>query len=229
MATLPLFHRTLKPGNPVLGLAGILLLLFTAGQLCIAQGVPQQLPRKKPVSYPVGNLIFTFGGGQPESHYGLTHYWLRGPSGSISYMISVNRYHALGIGADATLFYFSRKDFGLSNPGVEVKAKNIALLNVYLAWKLSLLPSMRTCPYLGFNVGIARLTGATYQSVVNGFTQTYYLIPGKSRLALGPTAGADILVIRGLALEAEAKATYLHNDPAGGIIIFLRGGLRVTV
>ena len=231
MATARLFHRVHRFTTGCVWVGTVLMSLWCSQQACSQVSGQTIRPKKQPpvAPYPRITIALTAGGGQPESRRGLKDFWLRGPSGASSVMISVDRYHAFGMGLEGTLLYFNKAGFANRWPGVALQARNIAFLNAYLAWKLTMIPQKQTTPYLSLNAGIGRLTGARYQEIVNGVRTTYYDISGRTRLTLGAAAGVDIMLTRGFALEAEVKSTYVHNDPDVGIMIFLRGGVKLTV
>ena len=174
-------------------------------------------------------LTFSFGAGIPQSRQGITAFWDAGPSGSMKFMVNVSKPVALGIGLDAAMLKFNEGAFRLSHPTVPVQSKDILLTNVYLAMKYSIMPSMRLSPYVGVTIGASHLSEAVYGDVIDSVRVSYYNIPGRTRLSLGISFGADVYLARWLACDIEAKTNYMHNDPDIGMASFLRGGLRFTL
>lgn len=183
------------------------------------------LPAVKPVS-PRQTLSVTFGLAVPRSKSGLTAFWENGASGSASFFVNVNREVAIGLGVDVAELQFKESAFRETYPDVDVEANNVILSNVYVGAKLSLLPSMRTCPYITVSMGAQRMTEALYRRSIAGVRVTYYNIGGSTRLTGGVAVGANIHVNSWFALEVEGKATYIHNDPDASVVGAARGGFR---
>jgi len=62
--------------------------------------------------------------------------------------------------------------------------------------------------------------------VIAGVRYTYYNVGGRARLTLGAVAGALYALDYNFSLVAELKATYVHNDPAVGLLLHGRGGIQ---
>jgi hypothetical protein len=107
------------------------------------------------------------------------------------------------------------------------EAHDLVHVGVALHTKILLLPSYRTCPYIVVELGASRITEATYRKVIAGARVTYYSVGGSTRLTAGAAGGVDIVLSRWLAVELEAKASYVHNDPDAGILAAARAGFRV--
>ncbi len=166
---------------------------------------------------------------EPVSHNGLKQFWKRGVSGSISFYVNVSREFSLGIGMDVAQFMFRPDAFSQTYPAVTVQSRDPVWGSVYVGGKMSLLPSMRTCPYVTATLGASRLTEALYRQVVDEARVTYYHIGGSTRLTFGLAVGADIYISRWLAAVLEARGWYVHNDPDIGLIATGRGGFRCTL
>ena len=133
---------------------------------------------------------------------------------------------ALGVGFDAAVFFFGRATFALKYPGVPLQARDIAFLNVYIISTYSLLSGKRLNPYIEANIGVSRLTEATYRQNVQEVRVIYYEIPGRTRLTFALGGGVDVSLLRWMSFRAEANAAYVLNDPNAGLIFSLRGGPR---
>jgi opacity protein-like surface antigen len=175
------------------------------------------------------SLSLLLGIGVPQSNKGLTQFWGPGASGSLAFLINVNRPFGIGIGIDITKLPFHSSWFNLAFPTVPVLTRDIYSWNLYVASKYSFRPRMRTSPYLAAQVGISKVTPAEYKTVIDSVRVTYYNIPGRTRLAIGVAGGVDISITRRLWLQAEAKTIYFHNDPERGPSTYFRGGLLVRL
>lgn len=174
-------------------------------------------------------LTISFGAGIPQSRTGLTAFWNGGPSGSAKFMVNVSRAVALGIGVDAAVLKFDEPAFRVAYPTVPVQSKDIVMGSVYLAATCLLLPSMRVSPYVGMTVGATHASEAIYGDVIDSVRVSYYDLPARSRLTIGFALGADIYIVRWLAVELEAKTNYVHHDPDLGVTSSVRGGFRFTL
>ena len=179
--------------------------------------------------YQKQSLTISFGTGIPQSRDGITSFWNMGPSGSIKFMVNVNRGLAFGIGFDLAHLGFNTQSFQSAFPGIPLRAKNITMGALYLAMKYSFQPSMRFSPFLGATLGATKLTEAVYTETVDSVLVTYYNIPGRTRLTVGIAAGVDISIVRWFAFQLEAKTSYIHHDPDLGITSFVRGGVRLML
>lgn len=211
-----------------------LLVLFVWCTLpLIVPAVYSQQPNpgttQRTTSKPALNRVtvsLTIGGGIPISKAALTEFWDGGVSGSVSFMVSVNRVVAFGVGMDAGVLLFSQPRFILTYPTVPLQARNTSFLNLYIAWRYTPFWKNRWAPFFGATVGAARYTGAEYKQIVNGVRVTYYEIPGMTRLSLGGIVGVDLNLSPRAALAVEARGTYVHKDPEAGLWLALNGGIR---
>jgi hypothetical protein len=103
------------------------------------------------------------------------------------------------------------------------------MADVYIAMKCALMPSMRFSPFVAATIGATHISEAIYGDVIDSVRVTYYSIPGRNKLTLGISAGADLYLARWITFELEAKANYVHNDPDLGVASFIRGGFRFTL
>jgi hypothetical protein len=210
----------------------LVIAVLTSMSLCAAQerqssGPPGDVASL--VRHERQTLTITFGAELPESKSGLREFWLHGPSGSVNFFVNVNRWLALGIGLDASLFYFDQTAFVTKFPAITLQTKNVALGNLYIGMKYTPAPMRRLSPFVAVALGATRMTEAVYQDIVNGKRQTYYDIPGRTRLALGLSGGADLYLSRLIAIEVVAKTSFVNNDQDIGIALALRGGIRFTL
>jgi hypothetical protein len=165
----------------------------------------------------------------PLSHEGITDFWLRGPGMNVCLMVRMKDNFKVGIGGEAALFSFRQGAFNQHYPGVPPEIKDLGLLHVYLAFRNYIRPSLRFSPYLGIQVGFARLSGAEQKEVVNGVLTTYYEIPGTAHLTLGASAGIDYYVARTIALQFDIRGMYMNNDPDLGIAVSMQLGAKFTL
>ena len=165
----------------------------------------------------------------PLSHDGITDFWLRGPSANVCLMVRMKDNFKVGIGAEAALFTFRLGAFNERYPGVTPEAKNLGLLHVYLAFRNYIRPSLRFSPYIGAQVGFARLTGAEQKEVINGVLITYYDIPGTTRLTFGASAGIDYYISRTTAVQLDIRGMYMNNDPNLGITASVQLGAKFSL
>jgi hypothetical protein len=174
-------------------------------------------------------LTLAFGTGIPHPRSGLISFWDMDLSGSARFMVSVSKPIAFGFGVDAALLKFSESSFRSAYPTVPLQSKNMALANVYIAMKWSMMPSMRFCPYVGIALGATHVSEAIYGDIIDSVRVSYYNIPQHTRLTLGFELGTDIYITHWLAFDLEAKTNYVHNDPYLGAASFVRGGFRFTL
>jgi hypothetical protein len=165
----------------------------------------------------------------PISRDGVTDFWLRGPGANVCLFVRMKDNFKVGIGGAAALFSFRRGAFNERYPGVKSEAKDLGLLRVYLAFRNYIRPSLRFSPYIGVEVGVARLTGAEQKEVINGVRTTYYNVPGIARLTFGGSAGIDYYISRKIALQLDIRGMYMNNDPNLGIAASLQLGARVSL
>jgi hypothetical protein len=165
----------------------------------------------------------------PLSHASLKEFWKPGPSAALAIYVNVNRFVALGLGAEGALFFFDRSSFEGRFDTVAVHELNTANLHIFLAWKYTGRLGSFLSPTLGATVGASKMTKALYQQRVAGVRQTYYEIPGMMRVTVGATAGLEFVLSRSLSLMLEGRAQYLHNDPEAAILAGARAGLRINL
>jgi hypothetical protein len=206
--------------------------LFLILALAIISTIGHTQPRDVVPSTQIGKrqtLTLSFGAGVPHSRTGLTTFWNAGPSGSVKFMVNVNRVVAFGIGVDAAMLNFNESAFRFAYPMVPIQSKDMVMASVYLAMKCVLLPSMRVSPYVGMTLGATHASEAIYGDVIDSVRVNYYSLPARTRLTIGLALGGDIYITRWLAVELEGKINYLHHDPDFGITSFVRGGFRFTL
>jgi len=214
-------------GIPVTHLFCAVALLF----VCAGTGYPQyESAQAETPRYKVQTLTISVGAGIPQSKGDLKGFWGIGPSASFSFFVNVSRAVALGLGAEAALLPFNEGAFRSAYPTVPVQARDVVQSNLYVGAKFSLAPSMRLCPYMSTSVGASLLTRASYKNPTIGQRhQYYYNVGGIARLHAGLAGGVDLYLNRWLAMQLEAKATYVHNDPNVRVTSFMRGGFRLTL
>ncbi len=165
----------------------------------------------------------------PLSHDGITDFWMRGPGVNVCLMVRMKDNFKVGIGGEGALFSFKLGAFNQRYPGVTAEVKDLGLIHVYLAFRNYIRPTLRFSPYVGAQVGFARLTGAEQKAVVNGVLITYYEIPGTAHLTLGASAGMDYYVSRRIALQLDIRGMYMNNDPDLGITAGVQLGAKFSL
>jgi|GEM_PF-1281838 len=165
----------------------------------------------------------------PLSHDGITDFWMRGPGVNVCLMVRMKTNFKVGIGGEGALFSFRLGAFNQRYPGVTAEVKDLGLIHVYLAFRNYIRPTLRFSPYVGAQVGFARLTSAEQKAVVNGVLITYYEIPGTTRLTLGVSAGMDYYVSRRIAVQLDVRGMYMNNDPDLGIAASVQLGAKFSL
>ena len=203
---------------------GVLCVLACAG--ACAQDRPDG-----PVSPPPRNILrhsisITGGAARPVTGDGLTRFWDTGPSGAVAFHLAVTRHLALGIALEAAQFRFDAAAFRSAFPAVEPQIRHVLWMHVGVGARISLLPGMRTSPFLTGTVGVARMTEALHRIIVNRERTTYYAVGGNTRLTLAAGAGVNMYFHRSLALELEGRGAFIHNDPDLRLALSARGGMR---
>jgi hypothetical protein len=173
-------------------------------------------------------LVITGGTMTPVSHDGVRAFWKHGPTVSAAFLVNVDRSFAMGLALDVTRLPFDRSAFAETYPGVAAEGDAIILTTLSVMAKASLLPSMRSCPFVTASVGASRMTEELHRLVIDGARVTYFNVGGTMRLTFGLSAGVDIYLARWFALEVEAKGWYVHNDPDLGLAAAARGGVRLS-
>jgi len=189
---------------------------------------PEPEPSRPAVAYaPRDNTLEVWACmGIPLSHQSFTEFWLRGPGIGIGLMSRMSENIKIGFGVDGTLYSFRRGAFAERYPGVPVTVRHQTLVQLYLLMRNYFLPGQRFSPFLGADLGFARISGAENKEVINGVRKTYYDIPGTTRLTLSADAGADYFFTREFAIQADVRAVYLHNDPNVGLFLYFRFGVK---
>ncbi|MBP1658300.1 MAG: hypothetical protein H6Q31_2901 [Bacteroidetes bacterium] len=164
--------------------------------------------------------------GTPLSHQSFKEFWQPGPGIGIGLMSRMSENIKIGFGVDGTLYSFRRGAFAARYPGVPVTVRHQTLVQLYLLMRNYFLPGQRFSPFLGADLGFARISGAENKEVINGVRKTYYEIPGTTRLTLSGNAGADYFFTREFAIQADVRAVYLHNDPNVGLFLYFRFGVK---
>jgi len=165
----------------------------------------------------------------PLTHDGITDFWTRGPGVNVCLMVRMKDNFKVGIGGEGALFSFKIGAFNQRYPGVTAESKDLGLLHVYLAFRNYFRPSLRFSPYLGAQVGFARLTGAEQKEVINGVLITYYEIPGTAHLTLGVSGGIDYYISRRIAVQLDIRGMYMNNDPDLGIAAGIQLGAKFSL
>lgn len=202
--------------------AGALLSLFLVSNQASGQS-------GRPTPGQVHYLSITFGVGAPQSKSALRDFWLPGPGVALRYARHVTRHVAFGLSIDVGQMYFDRDAFIRKFPGVHIREQDVYATNISVSVKLSPIPRMRTSPFVILGIGVLRPTQAEYHLVIDGARVRYYNVGGSSRLAISPGAGVDIVLSSTIALIGELQATYTHNDPAVGVIVLGRAGIRFAL
>jgi hypothetical protein len=172
-------------------------------------------------------IIVSVGMTIPAGREALREFWLRGPNVSGSYLVYVNPSVALGIGVDLSWLFFDVAAFSLRRPGVSLQVTdNVVLADIHLDAAYYFFKGNQTRPFVDLQVGIVAISQATYREIVNGVRTTYYDVGGNGRLAMSLAGGAIVQLDARLAIHAELKGTFIHNDPAASFLAHLRAGIQ---
>ncbi len=203
----------------------ILVVSCTVGNAQTGSSKPD--PPGRAVYVPRDKTLEVWGGmGLPLTHTSFTDFWKRGPAMGFGLMLRVTDNLKIGVGIEASLYSFRRGTFLERYPGAPLPAQDQTLVHLYLSIRNYFQARSRFSPYLGGDIGFARISGAENKEVINAVRVTYYDIPGTTRLTIGGVAGADYYLARGFALQADVRGIYLHNDPNVGLVLLFRGGVK---
>jgi hypothetical protein len=222
-------HCELKRNRTGVWVLSVLVGICTLFSAALSQDQKEPAGGQASGPYKRPTLSFSFGFANPQSKIGLTSFWNSGPSGSLSFFVHVSRVFSLGVGADVSSLSFDESAFRSRYDTIAVQDKNIVLSNVYVGWRVLMMPSKRVGPFIGGDIGALRATEARYSEVVDSVRVTYYNVGGSTRFTFGLVGGLDAYVVRWLILHAEARAVYVHNDPDIGVLTFVRGGARLIL
>ncbi len=202
----------------------VTVMLLLAVMQCAAQ-----TPRP-PVPAPAArsNSISVMGGwAWPVSHPGLTTFWGPGPSASVEVLKGVSRTVSLGFDLEGAAFWFRGPTFGTAYPGLTFKTPPVAQIVAGVVGRFMLAPGKKLAPYLGGMIGFSHMTGAEYRQETSSGRVTYYDLPFQTRLAASLYGGLEYRASRSVAFDMEARALYVNDDPNAGLIVAVRGGIRL--
>jgi hypothetical protein len=175
------------------------------------------------------SLIIMGGAGIPLSKAPLTDFWRYGPNFSLEFVTTATRRLSLGVGADLTVLRFSYAGFAGTYPsGPPPLDRKVIWWDLYLLGRYVFFPKNLVTPYATLKIGAMRPTPASFKQVVDSVKITYYDIHARARLAAAVSGGVDFTLSSELAFVAEVNAVLVHNDPAFGSAVSLRGGFRIT-
>ncbi len=211
-----------------------LVLLFAGGTRAYASSPPDTTgtirPAVRAVFKPREHTVEIWGGiGHPFNHASFKRFWMRGPAAGFAVYLPTTDRVRIGVGAEATLFSFRAGNFLKYYPMVSPQVKDIVTLNVFLSLRRYFQPTARTSPYIGGEIGFTRITGAEFKEFVNNVRVTYYEVPDVFRLTGTLTLGIDHYISRRVAIQGEARLTYLHNEPNLSLMIGGRAGFKFTL
>lgn len=173
------------------------------------------------------SVAVMFGITNPQGHDRLREFWLNGPGGAAEFRVHLSPLFSLGAGGDLSVLYFDEAAFNQRWPGVPLQTKvNLFLGNVFLDGAYSPMPASRLRPYIKGQIGAEFITQAIYREVIAGVRYTYYNVGGRTRLTLGVAAGGSYALDYYFSLLLEVKATYVHHDPAVGLLLHGRAGVQ---
>lgn len=212
----------------------VLCIVLTLG--CAPRAHAETPPDKQPpaalrVPYNPRQRTFEVWGGitHPFNHGSFKRFWMRGPSAGFALYLRATDAVKIGIGAEATLFSFRQGNFAKYYPTVPAQVKDVGTFNVFLALRSYFRPTMRWSPWIGGELGFTRITGAEYKEIVNAVRVTYYEVHSAIRITGTATLGVDYFVSRRIAVQMEARLSYLHHDESLGLVIGGRGGVKFTL
>jgi hypothetical protein len=156
----------------------------------------------------------------------MDEFWDGRIAGSLTFTVNIARGVNLGVGVDAMRLKFDRRAFAARFPGVADQARDILMLNVYLAWRYTPFAAYRVAPFVGADIGASHITPATYKEVIGGVRHIYYDIPAKNRLMVAAVAGMNMYPVSWFSLELQVKSVGLYNDADFGVGFLALGGVR---
>ena len=200
----------------------VTVMLFLAAMQCAAQRpvLPPSIVRSHSVVV-LGGLSW------PLSHDGLTQYWGSGPALSVEVLKAVSPVVSLGFDLEGAAYWFRGPVFATAYPKLPFKNPAVAQVIAGVVGRFTLAPGKKFAPYIGGMIGFSHMTGAEYRLETDSGHVTYYNIPFQTRLAASLYGGVEYRVSRVFALEAEARALYVNDDPDVGVTAVVRAGLRV--
>ncbi len=201
----------------------VFLLIVLLRDMCLAQPAPARRVRQVQRT----SVVLMFGMTNPQGHDRLREFWLTGPGGAAEFRVHLSPVFSLGAGGEMSLLYFDEAAFNRRWPGVPLQTKqNLFLGNLFLDGAYAPLPASRLRPYFKGQLGAEFISEALYRQVIAGVRYTYYKVGGRTRLSLGMAAGASYALDYHFNLLMEVRATYVHNDPAVGLLLHGRGGIQ---
>ena len=156
-------------------------------------------------------------------------FWRPGPALAAEWSMGVQRSIYIGLELGGALFPFSNTGFQRTYPDIPVQSRTVAMWSVLVQWRFRPALTGNVAPFVSLGTGVARITPASYKVVINGIRVTYYELPGRTRLALGLTAGCDFPLAARMHFRIEGGALYVHHDPDAGALLLFRAGLRFRV
>ena len=174
------------------------------------------------------NSISVLGGWSwPLSHDGLTKFWGSGPTASLEVLKGVSRNVSLGFDLEAAAYWFRGPEFVSAYPNLPFKNPPVAQIVAGVVGRFTIAPGKKFTPYIGGMIGFSHMTGAEYRQETGSGRVTYYDMPFQTRLAVSLYGGVEYRISRTFAFDAEARALYVNDDPNAGLIVAVRGGIRL--
>jgi opacity protein-like surface antigen len=162
----------------------------------------------------------------PQAHAGFTEFWQPGPNADVQFLVGVSRGTWLGIGVDASAYWFRAGKFATVYPGLTSQNKPVAHAFAGIVVRRDVTPGKRLGLYGGLESGLVLVTPAEHYEDIAGVRKTYFRIPQSIHLGLGAFVGLEYMVNRRLAIDVEPRVLYVHNNPDVGLVTAARAGLR---
>jgi opacity protein-like surface antigen len=199
----------------------VTVMLFLAAMQCAAQS-----PLLPPSTVRTNSIVVLGGWSWPVSHEGLTKFWGSGPALSVEVLKSVSPVVALGFDLEAAAYWFRGPEFVAAYPSLPFRNPAVAQIVAGVVGRFAIAPGKKLSPYVGGMLGFSHMTGAEYRLETDSGHVTYFNLPFQTRLALSLYGGAEYRLGRSVAVDAEARALYVNDDPNVGLTTVLRAGFR---
>jgi hypothetical protein len=136
---------------------------------------------------------------------------------------------SLGFDLEGAGYWFRGPVFAAAYPTLPFKNPAVAQIIAGVVGRFTITPGKKIVPYIGGMIGFSHMTGAEYRLETDSGHVTYYNLPFQTRLAASIYGGLEYRLSRSLAIDAEARALYVNEDPNVGVTTVLRAGLRFSI
>ena len=199
----------------------VTVLLLLAAMQCAAQS-----PMLPPSPVRNQSIVVLGGWSWPVSHDGLTKYWGSGPALTVEVLKGISPAVSLGFDLEGAAYWFRGPVFAAAYPSLPFKNPSVAQIIAGVVGRFTMMSGRKIVPYIGGMIGFSHMTGAEYIQQTDSGHVTYFNMPFQTRLAASIYGGLEYRLSRSLAIDAEARALYVNDDPNVGLTTVLRAGLR---